>query len=175
MSRPTRSPGFHEPERHQPEGPYSMSKYDVLSLSEALEHGVWKAGTNVGVARFCARARFNTHIHRDARNRPTHMGGPQQTRANEGGGNWPPETPRQQRVSIRKRVGESVVDADPQQDVLAFVKRRFPPDCHQGPPPPFMREAMNSRGLPIMKRGDGPGKLSLANDNWLRLARDIRS
>ena len=61
------------------QGPYSMSKYAVLSLSEALEHEL--EGTNVGVSVLCPGP-VNTNIPRGARNRPEHMGGPQ-IRANE--------------------------------------------------------------------------------------------
>ena len=51
-----------------------MSKYAVLSLSEALEHEL--EGTNVGVSVLCPGP-VNTNIPRGARNRPAHMGGPQ--------------------------------------------------------------------------------------------------
>jgi len=54
------------------QGPYSMSKYAVLSLSEALEHEL--EGTNVGVSVLCPGP-VNTNISRGARNRPEHMGG----------------------------------------------------------------------------------------------------
>ena len=61
------------------QGPYSMSKYAALSLSEALEHEL--EGTNVGVSVLCPGP-IATNIARGARNRPDHMGGPQ-VRANE--------------------------------------------------------------------------------------------
>jgi len=51
-----------------------MSKYAVLSLSEALEHEL--AGTNVGVSVLCPGP-VNTNIPRGSRNRPEHLGGPQ--------------------------------------------------------------------------------------------------
>jgi len=54
------------------QGPYSMSKYAVLSLSEAPEHEL--EGTNVGVSVFCAGP-VNTNIQHGARNRPEHMAG----------------------------------------------------------------------------------------------------
>jgi NAD(P)-dependent dehydrogenase (short-subunit alcohol dehydrogenase family) len=55
------------------QGPYSMTKYAALSLSEALEHEL--EGTNVGVSVLCPGP-INTNIARGARNRPDHMGGP---------------------------------------------------------------------------------------------------
>src|SRR5438132_11505804 len=56
------------------QGPYSMSKYAALSLSEALEHEL--EGTNIGVSVLCPGP-VNTNIPRGARNRPPHLGGPQ--------------------------------------------------------------------------------------------------
>jgi NAD(P)-dependent dehydrogenase (short-subunit alcohol dehydrogenase family) len=56
------------------QGPYSMTKYAVVSLSEALEHEL--QGTNVGVSVLCPGP-VATSIARGARNRPDHMGGPQ--------------------------------------------------------------------------------------------------
>jgi NAD(P)-dependent dehydrogenase (short-subunit alcohol dehydrogenase family) len=56
------------------QGPYSMTKYAALSLSEALEHEL--EGTNVGVTVLCPGP-INTNIARGGRNRPDHMGGPQ--------------------------------------------------------------------------------------------------
>ena len=86
------------------QGPYSMSKYAVLSLSEALEHEL--EGTNVGVSVLCPGP-IATNIARGARNRPNHMGGPQ-IRANE-------EAVLAERLATTgldpKRVGERVVDA----------------------------------------------------------------
>jgi NAD(P)-dependent dehydrogenase (short-subunit alcohol dehydrogenase family) len=86
------------------QGPYSMSKYAALSLSEALEHEL--EGTNVGVSVLCPGP-VNTNIPRGARNRPDHMGGPQ-TRANE-------EAVLAERLATTgldpKKVGERVVDA----------------------------------------------------------------
>src|ERR1700760_985480 len=61
------------------QAPYSMSKYAVLSLSEALEHEL--EGTNVGVSVLCPGP-INTNIAGGARNRPEHLGGPQ-IRAND--------------------------------------------------------------------------------------------
>ena len=51
-----------------------MSKYAVLSLSEALEHAL--EGTNVAVSVLCPGP-IATNIAHGARNRPDHMGGPQ--------------------------------------------------------------------------------------------------
>ena len=96
------------------QGPYSMSKYAVLSLSEALEHEL--EGTNVGVSVLCPGP-INTNIPRGARNRPEHMGGPQ-IRANE-------EAVLAERLATRgldpKKVGERVVDAIRTKTFYAFV------------------------------------------------------
>ena len=96
------------------QGPYSMSKYAVLSLSEALEHEL--EGTNVGVSVLCPGP-INTNIARGARNRPDHMGGPQ-VRANQ-------ETVLAERLATTgldpKIVGERVVDAIRTETFYAFV------------------------------------------------------
>ncbi|MBV9374206.1 MAG: SDR family NAD(P)-dependent oxidoreductase [Alphaproteobacteria bacterium] len=96
------------------QGAYSMSKYAVLSLSEALEHEL--AGTNVGVSVLCPGP-VNTNIPRGARNRPEHMGGPQ-IRADE-------EAVLAERLATRgldpKKVGERVVDAIRTKTFYAFV------------------------------------------------------
>src|SRR5438270_9134148 len=96
------------------QGPYSMSKYAALSLSEALEHEL--EGTNVGISVLCPGP-INTNIARGARNRPDHMGGPQ-IRANE-------EAALAERLAITgldpKKVGERVVDAIRTKTFYAFV------------------------------------------------------
>src|SRR5262245_61340232 len=96
------------------QGPYSMSKYAVLSLSEALEHEL--EGTNIGVSVLCPGP-VNTNIPRGARNRPDHMGGPQ-TRASD-------EAVLAERLATRgldpKKVGERVVDAIRTKTFYAFV------------------------------------------------------
>ncbi len=96
------------------QGPYSMSKYAVLSLSEALEHEL--EGTNVGVSVLCPGP-VNTNIPRGARNRPEHMGGPH-IRAGE-------EEALAERLAATgidpKRVGERVVDAIRTRTFYAFV------------------------------------------------------
>jgi NAD(P)-dependent dehydrogenase (short-subunit alcohol dehydrogenase family) len=96
------------------QGPYSMSKYAVLSLSEALEHEL--EGANVGVSVLCPGP-IATNIARGARNRPDHMGGPQ-IRANE-------EVVLAERLATTgldpKRVGERVVDAIRTKTFYAFV------------------------------------------------------
>jgi len=96
------------------QGPYSMSKYAALSLSEALEHEL--EGTNVGVSVLCPGP-VNTNIPRGARNRPDHMGGPQ-IRANE-------EAVLAERLATTgldpKKVGERVVDAIRSKTFYAFV------------------------------------------------------
>jgi NAD(P)-dependent dehydrogenase (short-subunit alcohol dehydrogenase family) len=96
------------------QGPYSMSKYAVLSLSEALEHEL--EGTNVGVSVLCPGP-VNTNIPRGARNRPAHIGGPH-IRVSE-------ETTLAERLAATgidpKRVGERVVDAIRTKTFYAFV------------------------------------------------------
>ena len=91
-----------------------MSKYAVLSLSEALEHEL--EGTNVGVSVLCPGP-VNTNISRGARNRPEHMGGPH-IRTGE-------EAALAQRLAATgidpKRVGERVVDAIRTRTFYAFV------------------------------------------------------
>src|ERR1700761_9513999 len=96
------------------QGPYSMSKYAALSLSEALEHEL--EGSNVGVSVLCPGP-VNTNIPRGARNRPPHMGGAQ-IRADE-------EAILAERLATRgldpKKVGERVVDAIRTNIFYAFV------------------------------------------------------
>jgi NAD(P)-dependent dehydrogenase (short-subunit alcohol dehydrogenase family) len=96
------------------QGPYSMSKYAVLSLSEALEHEL--DGTNVGVSVLCPGP-INTNIARGARNRPDHMGGPQ-IRASD-------EAVLAERLATTgldpATVGERVVDAIRTKTFYAFV------------------------------------------------------
>src|SRR5438045_2135958 len=74
MSSNTASVAGFQNRRGTNQGPYSMSKYAVLSLSEALEHEL--EGTSVGVSVLCPGP-VNTNIPRGARNRPDHLGGPQ--------------------------------------------------------------------------------------------------
>ncbi len=96
------------------QGPYSMTKYAVLSLSEALELEL--EGTNVGVSVLCPGP-IATNIARGARNRPDHMGGPQ-IRATD-------EATLSERLATTgldpKRVGERVVDAIRSNTFYAFV------------------------------------------------------
>ena len=96
------------------QGPYSMSKYAALSLSEALEHEL--EGTNVGVTVLCPGP-INTNIARGARNRPDHMGG-SQIRAHD-------ETVLAERLATTgldpTKVGERVVDAIRTKTFYAFV------------------------------------------------------
>ena len=96
------------------QGPYSMSKYAALSLSEALEHEL--EGTNVGVSVLCPGP-INTNIARGARNRPDHMGGPQiRAKRRSGVG----RAPRHHGLDPKK-VGERVVDAIRTKTFYAFV------------------------------------------------------
>ena len=54
-------------------GPYSMTKYAVVALSEALRNEL--TGTSVGVSVLCPAA-VDTSIHLSGRARPERMGGP---------------------------------------------------------------------------------------------------
>jgi len=96
------------------QGPYSMSKYAALSLSEGLELEL--EGTNVGVTVLCPGP-INTNIAQGARNRPDHMGGPQ-VREND-------EAVLAERLATTgidpKKVGERVVDAIRTKTFYAFV------------------------------------------------------
>ncbi|MSP04617.1 MAG: SDR family NAD(P)-dependent oxidoreductase [Acetobacteraceae bacterium] len=96
------------------QGPYSMSKYAALSLSEALE--IELEGTNIGVSVLCPGP-IKTNIARGARNRPDHMGGPQE-RAND-------EAVLAERLATTgldpKKVGDRVVDAIRTKSFYAFV------------------------------------------------------
>ena len=96
------------------QGPYSMSKYAAVSLSEALAHEL--DGTKIGVTVLCPGP-INTNIARGARNRPEHMGGPQSRPTDE--------AVLAERLATQgldpKRVGERVVDAIRTKTFYAFV------------------------------------------------------
>jgi len=96
------------------QGPYSMSKYAALSLSEALAHEL--DGTKIGVSVLCPGP-INTNIARGARNRPDHMGGPQSRPSDE--------AVLAERLATQgldpRRVGERVVDAIRTNTFYAFV------------------------------------------------------
>ncbi len=85
-----------------PTGAYSMSKYAVVALSEALRNEL--AGTAIGVSVLCPQA-VDTDIYRSARIRPERFGGPHE-RPHEHfmkellASGWPPD-----------RVGARLVDA----------------------------------------------------------------
>ena len=115
-----------------------MSKYAVLSLSEALEQEL--EGTNVGVSVLCPGP-VNTNIPRGARNRPDHMGGPQIRPTDE--------TVLSERLTTRgldpRKVGDRVVDAIQTKTFYAVVSAV--PAGHQGPAPSY-------RGRPEQPVGD---------------------
>lgn len=96
------------------QGPYSMSKYAVVSLSEALEQEL--EGSRIGVSVLCPGP-IATNIARGARNRPDHMGGPQIRAADE--------AVLAERLATSgldpKRVGERVVEAIRTNTFYAFV------------------------------------------------------
>jgi len=96
------------------QGPYSMTKYAALSLTEALEHEL--DGTKVGVSVLCPGP-INTNIARGARNRPEHMGGPLARPTDE--------AVLAERLATTgldpKTVGERVVDAIRTKTFYAFV------------------------------------------------------
>src|SRR5579885_1972275 len=86
------------------QGPYSMSKYAVLSLTEALEHEL--EGSNVGVTALCPGP-IATNLAQGARHRPDHLGGPELRPAAEA-----MMAERLARTGIDPRlVGERVIDA----------------------------------------------------------------
>jgi NAD(P)-dependent dehydrogenase (short-subunit alcohol dehydrogenase family) len=96
------------------QGPYSMTKYAALSLTEALGHEL--EGTKIGVSVLCPGP-INTNIARGARNRPDHMGGAL-VRGSD-------ERVLAERLATTgldpKIVGERVVDAIRQKTFYAFV------------------------------------------------------
>ncbi len=96
------------------QGPYSMTKYAALSLTEALAHEL--DGTKVGVSVLCPGP-INTNIARGARNRPEHMGGPLARPSDE--------AVLAERLATTgldpKTVGERVVDAIRTKTFYAFV------------------------------------------------------
>ena len=96
------------------QGPYSMSKYAVLSLSEALEHEL--EGTNVGVTALCPGP-IATNLAQGARHRPDHLGGPELRPTAEA-----VMAERLARTGIDpKLVGERVIDAIRNKTFYAFV------------------------------------------------------
>ncbi len=96
------------------QGPYSMSKYAALSLTEALEHEL--EGSNIGVSVLCPGP-INTNIARGARNRPDHLGGGHVRESDE--------RVLAERLATQgldpKIVGERVVDAIRTRTFYAFV------------------------------------------------------
>ena len=96
------------------QGPYSMTKYAALSLSEALELEL--EGTNIGVSVLCPGP-IATNIARGGRNRPDHMGGPSIRPTDE--------AVLAERLAASgldpMRVGDRVVDAIRTKTLYAFV------------------------------------------------------
>src|SRR5580692_8248771 len=96
------------------QGPYSMTKYAALSLTEALEQEL--EGSKIGVSVLCPGP-INTNIARGARNRPDHMGGAKVRETDE--------RVLAERLATTgldpKIVGERVVDAIRTKTFYAFV------------------------------------------------------
>ena len=96
------------------QGPYSMTKYAVVSLSEALEHEL--DGTNIGVSVLCPGP-IATNIARGGRNRPEHLGGPRAGAKDE--------AVLAERLASTgldpRKVGDRVVDAIRNKIFYAFV------------------------------------------------------
>ncbi|WP_421999358.1 SDR family NAD(P)-dependent oxidoreductase [Reyranella sp.] len=96
------------------QGPYSMSKYAVLSLTEALEHEL--DGTRVGVTALCPGP-IATNLAQGARHRPDHLGGPETRPTAEA-----VMAERLARTGIDPmRVGERVIEAIRNKTFYAFV------------------------------------------------------
>lgn len=96
------------------QGPYSMSKYAALSMTEALE--IELEGTNIGVSVLCPGP-IRTNIAHGARNRPDHMGGAQDNARHA-------EVLAERLVQTGldpKKVGDRVVDAIRTKTFYAFV------------------------------------------------------
>src|SRR5437870_502582 len=83
------------------QGPYSMSKYAALSLSEAMEHEL--EGTNVSVSVLRPRP-IHTNLARGARNRPDHMGAPHIRPSQAAPLARPPRTPALAPQTLRVRL-----------------------------------------------------------------------
>jgi len=100
--------------RNTNQGPYTMSKFAALAMTEALEHEL--ADTKIGVSVLCPGP-INTNIARGARNRPDHMGG--------GQANADDERILAERLATTgldpKKVGDRVVDAIRTKTFYAFV------------------------------------------------------
>ena len=91
-----------------------MSKYAVLSLTEALEHEL--EGTHVGVTALCPGP-IATNLAQGARHRPDHLGGPQLRPDAEAA-----MAERLARTGIDpKLVGERVLDAIRTRTFYAFI------------------------------------------------------
>ena len=91
-------------------GPYDVTKYAIVALSEALANDL--AGTNVGVTIFAPGA-FNTAIRRSTEFRSERYGGPTVT---------PPPTQRTGEPRYEPDVaGKRVVDAIKANDLYAFT------------------------------------------------------
>jgi short-subunit dehydrogenase len=101
-----------------------MSKYAVLSLSEALE--IELEGTNVGVTALCPGP-IATNLAQGPRHRPDHLGGPELRPTAEAA-----LAERLARTGIDpKLVGERVIDAIRNKTFYAFVSA-VPADVIRG-------------------------------------------
>jgi NAD(P)-dependent dehydrogenase (short-subunit alcohol dehydrogenase family) len=79
-------------------GAYSMTKYAVVALSEALENEL--AGTTIGVSVLCPAA-VDTGIHLSARSRPERLGGPFERKADHFMGELIKDGLRPEQVGLR--------------------------------------------------------------------------
>ena len=126
------------------QGPYSMSKYAVLSLSEALEHEL--EGTNVGVTALCPGP-IATNLAQGARHRPDHLGGPRAA-SDRGGGHGGASGADRHRPQAGRRAGDR---CDPQQDLLRLRQRRAG-RRDQGAAPPHRGGARDPLGDAVLGR-----------------------
>jgi NAD(P)-dependent dehydrogenase (short-subunit alcohol dehydrogenase family) len=105
-------------------GAYSMTKYAVVALSEALEQEL--AGFNIGVSVLCPAA-VDTGIHLSARSRPRRLGGAFERKADHFMGDLIKDGLRPEQVG--QRVAEAIRDGEfyilTHSSPREWVERRF--------------------------------------------------